>query len=240
VSTNPALALPPIPEIPLTAASLIGAERPMEKLTEQDDIRAGLKEIYRPGDVIEVRAFHPVGYREVGRFELGWKLVKAVERANVNGADVYYVLNPTSLKPQPMTPGSTGTKETDVARRRHFLLDFDPIRDYKIATEAQFQAARLQATKARDFIEHCSGVRAVMASSGNGVHLLVPMCELPNDDITKEAIRRAQRSVAAKFNTPEVECECFPDAARLVRAYGSLNKKGRETETLKWRKSGLL
>ena len=49
-----------------------------------------------------------------------------------------------------------------------------------------------------------------------------------------------QRIVADKFSTPDVECECFPDANRLVRAYGTVNMKGTETETLKYRKSEIL
>jgi hypothetical protein len=155
-------------------------------------------------------------------------------------AIVYWVLNPTSLPPFPITANQSGTKEKDVPRRRWFLLDADPIRTDKIATEEQYQAALKQATGARDFMaSELEWEGVVMASSGNGVHLLVPV-DLPNDEASKKEIHRAQKCISHRFSTPEVKIECFPDAARLVRAYGSLNKKGQETDTLKWRRSHIL
>ena len=79
----------------------------------------------------------------------------------------------------------------------------------------------------------------ILASTGNGCHLLVP-CELPNDKESKELICKVQRVVAKLFSTDEVEVECFPDANRLVRGYGTVNRKGHETAKLKYRMSGLI
>lgn len=206
-----------------------------------EEIRKGIKALFRTGDVVEVRAFHRSGFRSVGRYPLGWDLVRAIQKADLEGNDVYVLLNPTSLPPMPIGPGQSGTKEGDVLRRRFYLLDFDPKREHKIATESQHQAALTQATLAREFMcaEGWTGI--VTASSGNGVHLLVPLTpELPNDETAKAIVRRAQRVVADKFNTPEVECDCFCDAARITRAYGTTNHKGRETVDLKWRQSRII
>ena len=207
--------------------------------TMSEDIRAAIKAIYRPGDMVEVRAFGPGGIRRVGRYEFGWDLAKAIEAENAL-CDVYYCLNPTSLTALPMTDGAQGTREGDVKRRRHFLLDFDPIRPYKIATDAEFAAAKLQAELARAVIQaHMGGTAPIMASSGNGVHLLVQI-DFPNDPQHKELIKGYQKFIAKQFSTDKVVCECFPDAARITRSYGTLNKKAPETETHKWRRSGLL
>jgi hypothetical protein len=204
-----------------------------------EEIRKGIKALYRTGDIVEVRAFHPAGFCSVGRYPVGWDLVKAIEKADKEGNDVYVLLNPTSLPPIPLASGQSGTKEGDVLRRRHYLLDFDPIREHKIATDAQHAAALKQATLAREDMAARGWGGIVTASSGNGVHLLVPI-DLPNDEASKEIVRLAQRGIARKFNTPAVECECFPDAARITRAYGTLNKKSKETPELKWRRSGIL
>lgn len=204
-----------------------------------EEIRKGIKALYRAGDVVEVRAFDPTGIRRVGRYAVGWDLARAIEREDTLGRDVYYVLNPSGLSPLPIAAGQSGTKETDVPRRRHFLLDFDPIRKEKIASEAQHQAALAQACAAQQFMTAEGWSGSILASSGNGVHILTPV-DLPNDEPSKELIRRVQRRIAEQFSTAEVEVECFPDAARLVRAYGTINKKGRETAELKWRRSGLL
>lgn len=205
-------------------------------MTPQEEIRRAVKAIYRPGDVVEVRAFDPTGIRRVGRYPLGWDLVRAIEKEDQLGRDVYYVLNPTALEPLPIAAGQAGTKETDVPRRRWFLLDMDPVRKNKLATNEQFEAALKQARDANNFL-NVQGT--ILASSGNGAHLLIPV-DLPNDEASKERIRRMQRVVATKFSTEKVICECFPDAARLVRSYGTLNKKGTESETLKHRRSGIL
>ena len=86
-----------------------------------DDLRIAIKTLYRPGDVVELRAFGPGGIRRVGRFPFGWELAKATEAENAV-CDCYWTLNPTTLSPSPMTDGGTGTREGDIARRRWVLL----------------------------------------------------------------------------------------------------------------------
>jgi hypothetical protein len=202
-------------------------------------IRAAIKAIYRPGDVVEVRAFALDGTRRVGRYPVGWELVRTIEKLDQH-SDVYYVLNPTGLPAVEASTGQSGTREADIPWRRHFLLDFDPVRTTKLASDSEYAKTLAIAIAARSWLlEEGWTDEVIMATSGNGVHLLVPV-DMPNDDQSKNAIRTAQRTIADKFNSPEVEVECFPDAGRLVRAYGTLNKKGPQTETLKWRKSGIL
>jgi hypothetical protein len=204
-----------------------------------EEIRKAVKAIFRQGDVVEVRAFGADGSKRVGRYPLGWDLVRAIEAEDLAGRDAYYVLNPTGLPPMPMADGGLGSKNEDIPRRRHFLLDFDPIRKHKIATEDQYQAALLQARQARGLMEHEWARIPIAATSGNGVHLLVSV-DLSNDETSKELIKKTQTAISKKFSTPDVTIDVFPDAARLVRAYGSLNRKGQETETLKWRRSHIL
>lgn len=206
-------------------------------MTPSDEIRRAVKAIYRPGDIIEIRSFGPNG-RRVGRYPLGWDIVRAAEKEDTLGQDVYFVLNPTSRPPIPISPG-TGTSETDVPHWRYFLLDFDPIRPIKtMATDEQYQAALLQARMARDFMENLWGTTFITANSGNGVHLLVHV-DMPTTPAAKEAVRRAQRVIADRFTTSDVKVDCFPDAGRLVRAYGTLNKKEIDAQN-KWRRSAIL
>lgn len=205
-----------------------------------EEIRKGVKALYQSGDIVEVRAFGKNGEKRVGRYKFGWDLVKAIEAEDVAGHDVYYVLNPTSLPPAPMADNAAGTKELDVPRRKHFLLDFDPIRQHKIATDIQYNAALSLSIVVFDLLrDEMKGVEPIQASSGNGVHLLVPI-DFPNDIFHKELIARVQKSISNQYSIPEVHIDCFPDAARLVRAYGTLNKKGTETAELKWRRSHIL
>lgn len=204
-----------------------------------EEIKKGIKALFQPDEVVEIRAFDKFGIRRVGRYPVGWDLVNALAREDVQGRDCYIVLNATSLAPLSIGVDQRGTREADVPRRRHFLLDFDPIRDHKIATDKQHESAKERAREARYFLTAEGWDGIIAASSGNGVHLLVPI-DLPNNDVAKQLVMTVQRAIADRFNTREVEVECFPDANRLVRAYGTLNKKGDEDASLKWRRSGVV
>ena len=45
-----------------------------------DEIKRGIKTLYREGDVIEIRTFAKDGTRRVGRYPYGWDVVRALER----------------------------------------------------------------------------------------------------------------------------------------------------------------
>ena len=193
----------------------------------KDELKRAVKLLFKKGDIIEVRAWDKNHAVFTGRYNYGTKLIDVLEIFDEEGCDCYYVLNPVGDKHglRDMSSGGLCTWENDVPFRRRFLLDFDPKRENKIATDYQWNDAYNTAVRAMDWLQSYGYKGIILASSGNGCHLLVP-CELPNDPASKELVRKVQRAVSEKFSTATVECECFPDANRLVRAYGSTNKKG--------------
>ena len=208
--------------------------------SQESPVRTAIKALYRKGDIIEVRAWDKDTIY-TGRYKYGTKLVRMIEFFDAEGCDVYTVLNPVGEKLglRDMGEGGRCTWEQGVPWRRWFLLDFDPRRKHKIATDEQFRAALVAAKDAKEWLEASGWRGIVLASSGNGAHLDIP-CGLPNDAPSKEMVRRVQRVVSGKFSSQQVEVECFPDANRLVRAYGTTNKKGDETASLKHRPSAIL
>lgn len=207
---------------------------------DPEPIKTALMALYKKGDLIEVRAWDKQHNVYTGRYTRCKKLLEDIKLLNED-CDVYYVLNPVGDKHglRDLSRGGLCTWEQDVPWRRFFLLDFDPKRECKIATHEQWLTSFDAACKAKTWLESFGFKGIVLASSGNGCHLLVP-CELSNDAEGKEIVRKVQRIVANKFSTADVECECFPDANRLVRAYGTLNMKGTETVALKHRQSEIL
>jgi hypothetical protein len=205
-----------------------------------DDLKNAVKALFKKGDIVEVRAWDKSHAVFTGRYNYTTTLIKALEIFDEGGCDIYYVLNPVGDKhgTRVMSAGGLCTQEADVPWRRRFLLDFDPKRDNKIATDVQWDDAYKTAHRAMTWLKSYGYKGIIMASSGNGCHLLVP-CELPNDAASKELVRKVQRAVSEKFSTDTVECECFPDANRLVRAYGSTNKKGDATDAMRHRQSML-
>ena len=207
---------------------------------DPEPVKTGVKALFKKGDIVEVRAWDKQHNVYTGRYKWGKTRIDAINLFNEEH-DVYYVLNPVGDKhgERTMLRGGLCTWEQDVPWRHRFLLDFDPRRTSKIATHEQWTAAFEAAYQAKTWLDSYGFKGIILASSGNGCHLLVP-CDLPNNSESKEIIRKVQRIVSAKFSTPKVECECFPDANRLVRAYGTYNRKGTSTEDLPHRLSEIL
>lgn len=208
---------------------------------DAEPIKTAIKTLFKKGDIVEVRAWGKAHDVYTGRYKYGTRLVDALNIATGEGWDTYVVLNPVGDKhgERVLSGGGLCTWEQDVPWRRRFLLDFDPKRNVKIATHEQWTEAYEAASQAKAWLVTYGFKGVILASSGNGCHLLVP-AELPNNTEGKEIVRKVQRIVADKFSTDAVECECFPDANRLVRAYGTRNMKGEETDTLTHRVSEIL
>src|ERR1035437_10136144 len=222
----------------------------------REAIKAGLKALYRSGDVIEIRAFDRAGGLRpslTGRYKYGAALLNVLVQLDEQEYDLYYVLNPTPLAEKAMEQGE-GTKEIDVLTRRWIFLDGDSVRHTcigeklnkktsemvptysKIATDSEWQAAVSVMAKIRVELTERGWRGIVQPSSGNGCHLLIPV-DLPNlkdgrvDEEVKTKITELQRILSVTYSTADVKIECFPDASRLTRAYGSLNRKSKESET---------
>ena len=206
------------------------------------EIRKALDLLFRPGDIVEVRALHPPDVPAVGRIPYGDGLQHVLETYDQLGDyDLYYVLSPVSLPPSQMKEYNFGAKKHDIPWRRSFLLDADPVRASKIATQEQFDAARAAMSKAKAWLESRGWSDIVGASSGNGCHLVVP-CDLPNDQESERLVKTVQHAVSKQFSNERVVIECFPDADRITRAYGTLNRKGAEDPSrgLLHRRSGII
>lgn len=206
------------------------------------EIRKALDLLFRSGDIVEVRALRPPDVPAVGRIPYGDGLQHVLETYDQLGDyDLYYVLNPVSLAPSQMQEYNFGAKKHDIPWRRWFLLDADPVRASKIATREQFDAAREAISNAKAWLESRGWSNIVAASSGNGCHLVVP-CDLPNDQETERLVKTVQQAVSRQFSNERVVIECFPDADRITRAYGTLNRKGEEdpAQGLLHRRSGII
>jgi hypothetical protein len=226
-------------------------------VSNREAIKAGLKALYRSGDVVEIRAFDRAGGQRptlTGRYKYGAGLLDTLVQLDDAEYDLYYVLNPTPLLESPMSVGE-GTKEADVLTRRYIFMDGDSVRHTvigeklnkktgelipvrsTIATDAECQAAIDVMTKVRIELTERGWNGIVQGCSGNGCHLLLPV-DLPNliggkggkvDEEIKTLITTLQRILSVTYSTADIKIECFPDASRLTRAYGSLNRKAKES-----------
>ncbi|MEN6341043.1 MAG: hypothetical protein ABFC89_00625 [Methanospirillum sp.] len=107
------------------------------------------------------------------------------------------------------------------------LVDADPERPAGIsATDTEKAAAFARAAAIAVALEATGWPAPVKADSGNGAHLLYRV-DLPNDADTTALIRRCLEALSARFSDEAVNVDItVSNAARIVRAYGTPNRKG--------------
>src|SRR5262245_43933024 len=139
------------------------------------------------------------------------------------GHGVYIALNPV----RPTHPPSAAAKDADIVRRANVVVDVDPTRPADTnATDVEKAAARAVATAAREYLAGIGFPEPAVIDSGNGYHLMYRV-ELPNDDATRDLVKRWLNALAARFDTDaaKVDTSVF-NASRVVRLPGTRNTKG--------------
>ena len=126
-------------------------------------------------------------------------------------------------------PAST-TSDGDVARRRWLLVDVDPVRPAGVsATMEEKTAAYHKTLGVRDHLRGREWPEPVVADSGSGFHLLYPI-DLPNDGESRDLVKRVLASLARDHGDGHARVDVgVHNAARIVRLYGTVNRKGVDT-----------
>ncbi|MCZ2342031.1 MAG: hypothetical protein LC104_09585 [Bacteroidales bacterium] len=159
---------------------------------------------------------------------------------------VYCTLNP--LKPDILARKCNRTdwagagelaKDGDVLQRRWLLVDVDPVRDPHVsATTEEIGHAQTVMLSVREHLAQEGWPEPVLASSGNGFHLLYRI-DLPTQD--GGVVERILKNLAARFNTDRAHIDTrVANPARICKLPGTLARKGDATETRPHRRACLL
>ena len=212
-------------------------------------IQQGIDTLFQSTDVLEVRVpkAGPKGTIS-GNFEVGNpKLVETIADLSGRYPAVYYILNPINpallsrAKNRIKTHSTNTATDADIISRIHLLIDCDPIRPAGISsTDAEKETSRSQARAVLNYLTDLGWPKPIIADSGNGYHLLYNI-DLPNDKPSADLVKGVLKSLAAKFDSDasKVDQGVF-NAARIVKAYGSLACKGDSTEDRPHRLSKLI
>lgn len=150
------------------------------------------------------------------------------ERAET--VEIFVSLNPAAAGPHaPIDQWNSGEAVT-VTTRRWILFDLDPVRPKGTnSTAAELATSAGVATR---LIEHLSGAGwpdPVVALSGNGIHVLYRI-DLPSGDHYDQIVRDTLIQAATLFDTVDLKIDRVVwDIRRLVRLYGTQNRKGPHT-----------
>jgi len=233
------------------------------KNNAQEHIERVLRTFFRPGEVFEICVIKPRGIeskwwqdRAVGKKPTvcGWfdDPAKAAEiAAKIDAAHkpegIYFTLNPVNKAllaraNNRLVAGMNRTTDKDIAVIRHVLIDVDPERPSGISsTDAELEAAR---NLIRRVVPQWDGL---LAASGNGMHKILRLPDLPNTDETKAVIERFLKAANDFYRCRNTETDIalkvdtqVSNPARLTKLYGTLVRKGDHVSDRPHRRSWVL
>lgn len=202
---------------------------PAEQITKALNIFVGA------GNVAEIRALGVEGRKNrtdagyFDDFEMAAHAVLSIRDAK----GIYFVLN--AVNPALLARAANRikqyaeltTSDRDIIRRRWLLIDCDPVRPSGIsASEDEMGAALARANDVTDWVMAKGWPEPIVAKSGNGAHVHVPI-DLSNDDDATEMVKSILEATDEQFTDESVEIDrTVFNAARICRLYGTVARKG--------------
>ena len=149
---------------------------------------------------------------------------------------IYMTINPCdpaclARSPEACKPyAKTTTSDSEITRRYWFPIDCDANRIADVSsTDEEKAAAEAVASRIHDYLREEGFTGLVLADSGDGRHILIPT-DLPNDREAADLCARVLVALAEKFSTDKahVDKKLF-NASRILKAYGTMARKGSNT-----------
>lgn len=214
------------------------------------DIARAARLFCPPGVVVELRALNVDRAGTIsGYFDSPDALAAAAADVDRN-PDVpatYVTMNP--VNPALIARAANKVKryakntssDTDVIERRWLLIDADPRRPSGIsATDSEHQAAHERALVVERHLSALGWPEPVRADSGNGAHLLYQV-EMPADKPALDLVAAVLKALDAKFSDGTVDIDTsVANAARITKFYGTMTRKGDNTDDRPHRRSSLI
>lgn len=213
------------------------------------------KLIMHPGKVYELRALGVPSGGGYTRTYAGWfdqpeKLAEWAYKMDVQNPEyVSITLNPvnpdllsrSANKMRHLKKGDPSTSDADIIERAWLPIDLDPVRPAGISsTEEEHQAALQLAFQMIDDLSAQGWPEPVLASSGNGAHVVYPI-SLPASKESDAVCLDALRALAAKYDNDQVKIDTqLGNASRILKLWGIMARKGDSTAARPHRRSEIL
>jgi hypothetical protein len=223
-----------------------------EKVADLHEIRITISTLHEPNALIELCAMGANGIAS-GYYDDHYALAREAKRLSDTGKyhGIYVTVNPVKhgvpkregrQKNRMYERVTSRTKDDDIAERRWFVLDFDPVRDPQTSATCRGKgAASWCKTCAVNSLRGEWGMPdPVIADSGNGYYALYRTDE-PNNCETDELFKNATKAVAAKLSLKDA-AEIDPvthNSSRLIKLFGTRTRKGLDTKETPHRFSAL-
>lgn len=185
-----------------------------------------MTKVLLPGQCVELRGLKPGGGAVSRHFLATAEGLATLEETagkwEAEGVACYFAPNPV-----PPDMGDVAAKDADVLTRRWLLIDVEAIRPAGTSTtKEEKDAAWATTSRVLDLLEGNDFPTPIIADSGNGFHLLLPV-EMPNDAASATLCKTFLTGLAHVYNSATVKIDAVNyNASRIVRLYGTMNRKG--------------
>ena len=209
-------------------------------MTETIDlILQGINAMFIETDVVEIRVPKAGKFKTIsGYFRVGDGTNLATNLQKLSGLydGIYVTLNPckeallSRAADRVVYRAQITTADHDILHRFHLLVDIDPVRPAGVsATDEEIAQARLVTVEVFKYLKSLGWAIPLTAKSGNGFHLIYNI-DLENTKESAELVKAVLKTLAAKYDNEfaKVDTTVF-NAARIVKAYGTLAAKGDST-----------
>lgn len=184
-----------------------------------------------------------------GYFKSFDNLCKQLEPyTEMDDEQIYFVMNKIKddcyARPQcekfVKSPKST-TKDDETIIRKWLLCDFDPVRLPNISSSnEQFELAHKKAQDVYKFLRDKGFGDCVIAISGSGWHILIPV-NIPCNEETDKIVKDFYTYMGSVFSDDNVEFdEKVYNRSRITKLYSTYAKKGANLPTNPWRQSKIV
>ena len=203
------------------------------------EVLKALSLIVEPGEIFELRILNNNKKTDIrsGYFKDPDVALEELKKQNLQGCNVYIVLNSIndacSARQQfgKFLQGCTTTSDNDIVGRNWLPIDIDPVRPAGTSSsEAELKEAYAVMEKVFKYLESMGFNRPIMATSGNGWHLLYKIA-LANTNENKELVGNVLKTLNAYFGNDKAKVDkANSNAARVFKLYGTAAQKGNSTE----------
>lgn len=199
-------------------------------------IKNALDHITEPGSVFEIRIPKARSGTVSGYFDDTAIAASLIARENGKHPAIYVTVNPVNpallaRNHNVFERGSfTTTSDSEILKRRWFLVDLDPKRPVGISsTDGELDAAVNRAESIKDWLSSIGWPEPLEAISGNGAHLMYRVDE-PNDDDTRTLFEYATKMLASIFSDDVVDVDTTVwNSSRIWKVYGTIAAKGSDS-----------
>jgi hypothetical protein len=227
-----------------------------EARVDPAEVKRAIAALIEPGAVVEVRALIGKKRTVAGYFTNDTQGVDALVQGVTRWGSqtlpknrphsIYITLN--RIDPQLLGRycnrledyADVTTADANVTRRRWLLVDVDPVRPAGVsATDAQHAEALRIAGLVALYLQDL-GIECILADSGNGGHVLVPV-DLEASEEAQALLVRVLKALGDRFNTDRVHIDQTTfNASRIAKLPGTIAGKGDSTPEQPHRQARLL